>query len=224
LKGYRWDWEAAEQRFRRALALDPSYSLAYQWYAQLLACLGRNEEAILQIERARQTDPLSPAVTTFVSRIYLMARDYDRAVAEGTRAVGLEPYSPLAYRGMGRALFFAGQTGAATAAFEHAIQLAGNVPMWEANLCFACGRAGDQARATEILSSLQERERAGEYVSPIDLAICCAGIGDTDLALDYLERGYAERVMRVMTLRDPEFEELSGSSRFRALLGRLRLV
>ena len=224
LKGYRWDWEGAEQRYRRALTLDPSYSLAYQWYAQLLACLGRNDEAIVQIERARQTDPLSPAVTTFVSRIYLMARDVDRAVAEGTRAVGLEPYSPLAYRGMGRALFFAGQSSAAIAAFEHAIQLDDKVPMWEANLCFACGRSGDEARAQAILASLQERERAGEFISPVDFAVCCAGMGHTDLALNYLERAYAERVMRVMTLRDPEFDELSGTPRYRALLERLRLV
>ena len=224
LKGYRWDWEGAEQRYRRALTLDPSYSLAYQWYAQLLACLGRNDEAIVQIERARQTDPLSPAVTTFVSRIYLMARDIDRAVAEGTRAVGLEPYSPLAYRGMGRALFFAGQSGAAIASFEHAIQLDDKVPMWEANLCFACGRAGDGARAKAILSSLQARERAGEFISPVDFAVCCAGMGHTDLALDYLERAYAERVMRVMTLRDPEFDELASTPRYRALLERLRLV
>lgn len=224
LKGYRWDWDGAEQRYQRALTLNPSYSLAYQWYAQLLACLGRRNEAIVQIERARQTDPLSPAVTTFVSRIHLMARDYDRAVAEGTRAVGLEPYSPLAYRAMGRALFFAGQTGAAIAAFEHAIQLAGNVPMWQADLCFARGRVGDHAGATEILASLQERERTGEFISPVDLAICSAGIGHTSLALDYLERAYAERVMRVMTLRDPEFDELSGTPRYRALLTRLRLA
>jgi TolB-like protein/tetratricopeptide (TPR) repeat protein len=224
LKGYRWDWEGAEQRYRRALTLNPSYSLAYQWYAQLLACLGRDEEAILQIQRARQTDPLSPAVTTFVSRIYLMARDYDRAVAEGTRAVGLEPYSPLAYRSMGRALFFAGQSGAAIAAFEHAIQLAGNLPMWEANLCFACGRDGDEARAKAILSSLRERQGTGEFISPVDLAVCCVGIGDMDAALDYLERAYAERVMRVMTLRDPEFDALTGTARYKALLARLRLV
>ena len=224
LKGYRWDWEGAEQRYQRALTLNPSYSLAYQWYAQLLACLGRRNEAIVQIERARQTDPLSPAVTTFVSRIYLLAGDYDRAVAEGTRAVGLEPYSPLAYRAMGRALFFAGQTGAAIAAFEQAIQLEGNVPMWEANLSFACGRDGDRARAQEILSSLQDRERAGEFISPVDLAVCCAGVGDNDLALDYLERAYDERVMRVMTLRDPEFDELSTTPRYQSLLSRLRLA
>lgn len=224
LKGYRWDWEGAEQRYRRALTLNPSYSLAYQWYAQLLGCLGRHDEAIVQIERARQTDPLSPAVTTFVSRIHLMARDYDRAVAEGTRAVGLEPYSPLAYRGMGRALFFAGQTEAAIAAFEQSVLLEDNIPMWQADLCFARGRSGDLSGASEILSSLQERERRGEFISPVDLAVCCTGIGDTDGALDYLERAYAERVMRVMTLRDPEFDELSNTPRYRALLERLRLA
>ena len=224
LKGYRWDWDGAEQRYRRALSLNPSYSLAYQWYAQLLGCLGRHDEAIVQIERARQTDPLSPAVTTFVSRIYLMARDYDRAVAEGTRAVGLEPYSPLAYRGMGRALFFAGQTGAAIASFEQAVQLEGHVPMWEADLCFAHGRSGNRDQAREILSSLQARQRSGEFISPVDLAVCCTGLGDTALALDYLERAYAERVMRVMTLRDPEFDELAGTPRYKALLARLRLA
>jgi hypothetical protein len=71
---------------------------------------------------------------------------------------------------------------------------------------------------------LEERERAGEFISPVDLAVCCTGIGDTARALDYLERAYDERVMRVMTLRDPEFDELSATPRYRALLSRLRLA
>lgn len=54
---------------------------------------------------------------------------------------------------------------------EHAIQLAGRVAMWEADLCFVRGRGGDHARAREVLSSLQERERTGEFISPFDLAV-----------------------------------------------------
>ena len=66
-KLYEWNWDAAERSYRRALELDPGYSVAHQWYAQLLSILGRHDEAHAEIEAARRCDPLSPAIAAFVS-------------------------------------------------------------------------------------------------------------------------------------------------------------
>ena len=61
---YDWDWQAAEQQYRRAIQLDPNYATAHHWYAELLAYRGRFDEAFARIERARQLDPLSLIIAT----------------------------------------------------------------------------------------------------------------------------------------------------------------
>jgi TolB-like protein/Tfp pilus assembly protein PilF len=94
LKDYEWDWGGAETAYRRAIALNPNYSTAHHFYAQLLATLARYSEAVDEIELARRVDPLSPGINAYVPYIYVAARDYERAVVEGRRAVELEPGSP----------------------------------------------------------------------------------------------------------------------------------
>lgn len=108
LKDYDWDWTGAESAYRRAIALNPNYSTAHHFYAQLLVSLRRYAEAAEQMELARRVDPLSPAINAYVPYIYLAARDYARASDEGLRAVELEPRSPAAHWQFGRACLFSG--------------------------------------------------------------------------------------------------------------------
>lgn len=222
LTGYEWDWSRAERHYREALSLNPAYATAHHWYANLLASLRRYHEAIWHIEQARRTDPVSPAINAYLPQIYLAARDYRRALLEAQQAVDLEPHSPLAHWELGRAYLFSNDPGRAIAALECAVSLAGSASMWVAELSFAKGRAGDVEGATRMLSSLLERARH-EYVSPYDLAIAFTAIGDYASALDQLEQAFAQRVMRIMALADPEFDALAGERRYRRLGERLRL-
>jgi len=223
LKDYDWDWPAAESHFRRAIALNANYSTARHYYSQLLVTLRRFPDAAEQIEFARRIDPLSPAINAYVPYIYLAARDYERAAAEGLRAVELEPHSPVAHWQFGRACLFSGDVTRALAELETAAHLANRRSMWQAELCFARARAGDRCGAEAILSeliSLAERS----YVSPYDLALCHAGIGNTGAALDQLEDAYRERVMRIISIGDPELDGLRLEARFTFLVERLRLA
>lgn len=56
---FDWDWTGAEEEFRRALALNPHYATAHQWYANLLLALGRTDDAISEIGRAWALEPFS---------------------------------------------------------------------------------------------------------------------------------------------------------------------
>lgn len=94
--------------------------------------------------------------------------------------------------------------------------------MWLAVLGFARARGGDAAGARAILAELTERARTS-YVSPYDLAICHTGLGNTEAALDHLEHAYRERVMRIISLGDPELDALRQEPRFVALARQLRL-
>jgi tetratricopeptide (TPR) repeat protein len=149
LKDYDWDWPAAESGFRRAIALNPNYSTATTispscWSAAAL----RGSAA--EIELARQVDPLSPAINAYVPYIYLAARDFTRAVAEGERAIELEPDSALAHWQFGRACLFSGDLDRAVSEWRSR-RTPGRRSMWQATLGFARARAGDRCGAEAIL-------------------------------------------------------------------------
>jgi DNA-binding winged helix-turn-helix (wHTH) protein/tetratricopeptide (TPR) repeat protein len=222
LKGYEWKWHQAEERYRHALALRPGYAAAHHGYAQLLVSLRRYAEAAAHIEQARRAEPVSPAINAYLPYIYLAGRRYGRALHEARRAVSLEPYAPLAHWQLGRAYLFSGQPVRAVEALECAVTLAGPATMWEGELVYARARAGDRSGALKLVSELVERGRQA-YVSPYDLAVAFAGIGECGAALDQLECAVDERVMRVIGLGDPEFDDLHGEPRYEHLLGRLRL-
>jgi Flp pilus assembly protein TadD len=123
---------------------------------------------------------------------------------------------------LGRAYLFSDHGQQAVAALQHAAALAASASMWDAELCFAYARAGDCAAATRLLSGLVDRARH-DYVSPYDLAVACSGIGDRGAAVDYLEQAVDQRVMRVLGVGDPEFDDLRSDPRLVRLIDRLRL-
>ncbi len=128
---------AAEREYHRAITLNPSYSTAHHFYAQLLVSLSRYGEAVEQIELARRLDPLSPAINAYVPYIFLASRDYAQAIEQGSRAVDFEPHSPIAHWQFGRACLFGGAVETALSELEIASELSGGLPMWRAELCFA---------------------------------------------------------------------------------------
>jgi serine/threonine protein kinase/Tfp pilus assembly protein PilF len=83
---YDWDWTTAEQGFKRALELNPNYAPAHQWYSNLLAAQGRFAEAIAEIKRAQEINPLSLMDATIGGWTFYHARQYENAVAEVRRA------------------------------------------------------------------------------------------------------------------------------------------
>lgn len=221
-KGYDWDWALAERHYRHALRLAPRHATAHQWYSQLLVSLGRHRDAIWHIETARRADPTSPAINAYLPYIYLASRQFDRALREAQAAVELEPQNPLAYWQLGRAHLFSGHPEQAVEVLTRATRMSESSTMWEAELCFAVAKSGDRADAIARLSALLEHVRRA-YVSPYDLAIAFAGVGERGAALEYLDRAVDERVMRVVSLGDPEFDDLRTDPRFRRVANRLHL-
>ena len=221
-KLYDWNWVAAERSYRRAIQLDPDYAVAHHWYAQLLSILARHDEAHTEIEAARRCDPLSPIIAAFFSYVAFEARRFEAAAAAAHDALELDCNAPLTHCMLGRAYAKLGDTQNAIAALETAIRLAGWFPMMEAVLGYVCARAGDRHRSEQILAALRRRQLT-QYVSPIDVAHVCLGLGDTDGAIAELEEAYRARAVRMVIVGDPFFSELGSDARYRELLTRLRL-
>jgi DNA-binding winged helix-turn-helix (wHTH) protein len=221
-KLYEWNWQAAETSYRRAIELDPGYSVAHHWYAQLLSILGRHDQAHTEIEAARRCDPLSPTIAAWASYAACEARHYEAAVTAARDALELEANAPLTYYMLGRAYAKLGDTGHAIAALENGIRLAGWFPVMEGVLGYVHARAGARPQAEQILAALRRRQLT-QYVSPIDLAYVSLGLGDADGTMALLEDAYRSRAIRTVIIGDPFFSELGSDSRYRDLLVRMRL-
>ncbi len=78
---YDWDFAGGEAEYKKALQLDPNDATAHSWYAQDIASIGgRQQEALAEVNRAHQLDPLSPIISANFGAVYLSARQYDEAL------------------------------------------------------------------------------------------------------------------------------------------------
>jgi serine/threonine protein kinase/Tfp pilus assembly protein PilF len=90
-KEYDWDWPSAGRAYERALELNPNYAVAYQWYGEYLAAIGRHQEAITAFERAIELDPLSLIIHATLGRHgYYFARQYDQAITQLQKTLDME--------------------------------------------------------------------------------------------------------------------------------------
>ena len=89
---FAWNWPAAEKEFQRALALNPNYALAHHWHGNLyLSPLGRHAEAIAELKRAQELDPLSLIVQTDLGFAYFFAGQYDAAFSQYQKVLAADP-------------------------------------------------------------------------------------------------------------------------------------
>jgi len=95
---YSYDLEAAEVEFKRAIELNPSYATAHQWYAEMLTCSGRFDEALAEFHRALELEPLSLPINWDLSRFYYMSRRYDESLAQHRKTIELDPGFARAHR------------------------------------------------------------------------------------------------------------------------------
>ena len=220
---FDFQWRTAETEYREALRLDPNYSTAHQWYANLLIGLGRRDEAQSHILRARDLDPLSLIIQVNVANIFLLSRDYERARQECLKAIDMDENFVAARWILGRVEQLSGRHDRAIAQFEHGLQLEPENTVLGAALARAHAAAGATGKAGQMLGELY-RTNTRRYVSPLDLASVHAALNRRDQAFSLLERAVEERANRIVFLNvDPAYDPLRGDARFGRLLRTVNL-
>ena len=199
--------ETRRGQYRRALQLNPEYSVAHQWYANLLSTLGRHDEAVTEAAEGRRLEPLSVGPSGFVGFTLYRARRFDEALREGRRTLEIHKNAPVAAWFLAHMLLETGSLAEAEECLMRALDLAPKSAMHLALLAFVRGRAGRKAEAQEVVRKLEETSLA-RYISPIDLATAHLGSGEKAQAVRHFKRAIAERVMRVTELPMPMFDEL----------------
>ena len=185
-----YDWAGAEQSFRRALELSPSDADAYNLYGRLCAGLGRYDDAIVLLQRAQELDPLAHRVD--VATALLRAGRYEQALVRAEEAVELDASQDRAQATVGWAHFLIGREAEGLAELEQAVRVSKRNTLWLGQLGEAYAMAGQGDKARAILEELHTRAQT-EYVSPYHFAYVYTGLGETEQALDWLERAVEKR-------------------------------
>ena len=218
LVAYDFDFAGANREFRRAIELNPNYATAHQWYAESgLIPLGRFDEAIAEINRASELDPLSVIINADVGGVLFNARHYDEAIAQLRKTLEMDPGFYYAHWNLGQVLEMKGLTSEAMAEYEKAMSLDPD-PLPQALLGRLYAKMGRTKEALAVLERL--RQASGErYVSPYNFAIVYAGLGHKEEAIRFLEQTYEERDgYNIVFLEiDPFLSPLRGDPRFEAL-------
>ena len=220
---YDWDWESAGREFRRAIALDPHYASARQWYAFLLASQGRLDEAVTEVLMAQQLDPTSISVRRSVGWLHYYARRYDQARYHLLRAIAMNPTAAETYRILALTYVEQGDLPEAERLAREATELPGAGSYVLATLGLVLGRAGKADAARAVLADLERRGTEG-YVSPIAFATIHLGLGEWGRALPWLERAYDDRRGWMAYLRvNPILDGFRNEPEFQGLVRRMRL-
>jgi TolB-like protein/Tfp pilus assembly protein PilF len=215
-----WNWSAAESELKRAIELNPGYVVGHHWYAEYLGAMGRHEQAIAQVRRAQELDPLSPLMLVIGGQVCRYARRYDEGMEQCRKAIELDSNYALAHVGLGRAYLGKEMYEEATAEFEKAARLDGSEHslLW---LAFASAATGRRGEALKILDRAREQSKRGE-ISPLRLAYFYIGLGENQRALDWLEKAYEERDPYMSFLKvEPPLDPLRSDPRFQDLLRRM---
>src|SRR6516164_7107918 len=214
-----FDMAGSISEFQRAIALNPNYATAHQWYGcDPLRALGRFDEAIAEGKRAVELDPLSPVINSDLGQTLSVARRYDEAIAQFHKTLEIDPTFWVAHSALGGALERKGDLPAAIAEFTKAQQLSDDLRA-RVPLAAAKAQSGNKEAAVQMLAELEELARHGN-VRAFWRALLYLSLGNRDEAIRWLEKGTADHegldiaYIKVEPLLDP----LRGDPRFEALV------
>ena len=219
---HHWDLRRGEEEFRRAIALEPNYSTAHQWYGNLLTAAGRFPEAEREMRRAQEIDPLSLIANAALGWVFYYAGDPAAAAAQCQRTLELNPDYALAHLWRGWALQELDSIPAAVAEHRLALALSDSAGLYVASLARALAVDGRTGEARALLARLEARRRADRYAPAYEIAKVYAALGQTDEAFAWLDRAVRERSHSLVFLQvDPQLASLRADPRFVRLRARV---
>lgn len=221
LDGFDWDFNSAGKEFLRAIELNPGYATAHHWYAWHLALLHRYDEALAEMRKAENLDPLSLVINADLAELLALAHSYDESILQSRKTIEMDPNFGLAHNHLGQAYLQKHMNVEAVVELQKAVQLSGGSPTCIANLARAYVASGKRSEAEKLLSDLKRRSNPNHSLAS-EIAVISTSLGDTDQAMNWLEKGYEERFNPGVLLR-PGFDPLRSDPRFEDLVRRVGL-
>jgi TolB-like protein/lipoprotein NlpI len=218
-----YNWKGTEQLLIRAIDLDPGNPSVHQWYSLTLSFTGRFDDALSEIKRAQELDPLSLIIGTNVARVLYLMKQYDMAIMQYKNTLALDKNFPWAHMLLASVYEVQGRSGEAIAEYEKARSLSGGSPFTLAYLGCAYARAGKSDDALQVLKELRILIQQRNAVSS-GIGLIYYELGQKEKAFEWLEKAYQSRESDLLfLLADPLFEDLRSDPRCIALLKKMGL-
>lgn len=219
-ENYDWNWAAAEEEYKKAIALDPNYATAHHWYGEFLGYMGRFDESKAEYARALRLDPFSLIIQADYAVSLYYAKQYDASIAEFEAVKNVDPNFPRAHVVADVYL----QQGHFNKALAEALtDVPGDHPWQLGRLINIYAHMGKRSKAQELMKQLQADYRKQE-LNPSPLIIASIALGENDKAISWLERAYQEHVTIITWLKvEPIFDPLRKDPRFQSLLKKVEL-
>jgi TolB-like protein/Tfp pilus assembly protein PilF len=219
---YDFDWTGAEREFKVAISLDPGQVTALLWQSLYLSAMGRNEEAIASVQRARDSEPLSPIVNMYLGVARAHAGQYDLAIRQLNQTIELDPNNYRTFMFLGRTLAWADRDDDAMVAFQKALSI--NPDSLEAIAFMGALKAGggDRQGALKIMKRVIA---AGTKTEPaILVAHILARLGEASQMFEWLQRAVEQRSTPIyLALISEEFIPFHSDPRFHSFLASIGL-
>jgi TolB-like protein/DNA-binding winged helix-turn-helix (wHTH) protein len=219
-----FDWDAARREFQRGLELAPGDPNSHLFYSNsYLTPLGRHDEAIAEMKKAVELDPLSLPIQSFFGRTYGYAKQYGAALAQLNKAITMDPNFALNHIRLARIYEYTGNLDQAIAETSRARILTGEDPKSvlakETMLRQALTTRGPRGYWDTLIQLAASPPNPPEaHVGWAELAIVYSNLGQPGKALDLLEEAQAHGLGRVELAADPGYEPLHSNPRYAALL------
>jgi TolB-like protein/DNA-binding winged helix-turn-helix (wHTH) protein/predicted negative regulator of RcsB-dependent stress response len=221
LRAFDWDFEGAGKEFQRAIELNSGYATAHHWNAMNLGLLGRPKEALVEMRKAENLDPLSLIINADLAEFLLFTHSYDESVEQGRKIVEMDSTFAIGHKQLGDAYLLKQMDKEAVAELQTAVRLSGGSPICVADLARAYVASGKMNEAVKLLNDLKKNSNASFTNAP-HIAMIYASMGDNDQAMHWLERAYKERFNPSILLRSG-FDPLRSDRRFKDLMRRIGL-
>ena len=221
---YDWNWTEAEAEYRKAIALNPNYSIAHYFYGTFLLAMARNTEAFSELHRAQELDPLSPMIATFIGKGYYYSRNNREAIAQFRSVIHSNPGFPVAPNFLVETLERAGLFEEALAQID-ASNANGKADPNALALRRAYQTGGAQGYLRERIREIRINPQGEAGGLSGGSAALYSVAGDKDQAFNMLQRAYDRHELWLVYLKvDPAWDNLRDDPRFQELLHRVGLA
>jgi len=220
---YDWEWDEAEDQFKRAIQLNPNYATAHYWHSVLLQTTGRLQESVTAAEKAQVLDPLSPVIGMGVVQAYFFSGQYDKAVEECYRYLDMNPSFVVARDFL---VHLHVQNGLFEEAAEEAkrlLDVSERKSEAMAHLAYVYAASGKTEEAKKLFEASVADAEFG-YSNPTIFIIVCSILGDLDNAYRWAEKARESGRIALHSLRfSPDLQRFRTDPRYSLLLAKAHL-
>jgi serine/threonine protein kinase len=223
---YDWDFAGGEAEYKKAFELDPNDATGHWWYAYNIARIGgREQEALAEVNRAHQLDPLAPVISEEQGYVRFMARQYNEAIVACKKVANENPTFALAHACLHDAYWGKRMYPQVIEEWKAFAQLSGD--RYESDFASALEQgfrsAGWKGALRKGIETRKVQRKTG-YASAYGIASMYAELGEKDQAFRWFDTAYQERDLSLLGLKtDFSLDPIRSDPRFAELLRKVGL-